>query len=177
MLEQPWKYFEDSVNLVLVTHPAYSAPSIGPDEGPFQIGTVAGLRYPSAGFKPAPKHAWSTALSQTGKPLSLDQGAAGDSWEASVDIEANQAHAAALVAYLQGATARGQTITLTPGADYYPFGAEQASTGAMSVVLTDNVITIKNDRRAFLSLDPSYHRISREGRFWRLFSIILNLKF
>ena len=123
----PFKWFEDTVALVMVT-PSASAISLTPsNQGGLYIGNCAyGLMYPQNGIVPKAIYNFQTALSESGAPYSLDGDARGDSWEASFDLYCNSYNCMAIIDKLVKVY-RTQDVPITVPKDYYMFGADQSS--------------------------------------------------
>lgn len=127
-LWEPWKYWQDDLSFVMVSAPGYS-PAAGASQGTVSIGTVSGLLYPQDGFRPVSHYNHRTDLSVSGVPHSVDGVESGDGWETAWDQVCNTGNAAALIAYLTGASGRAQAIDLTVGSDGYPYGMDKGDSG------------------------------------------------
>jgi hypothetical protein len=143
--ESPRLRFLHEITLALVSAPSYSLPA-QVDDGPFQIGTVDGLRFPVGGFRPDVSHGIRQDLTRSGVVSRLDLGALADTAKTEFDIECRQDKAAALIVYLTSTSARGVTFTMVCPVNSWPFGAEYAQSGSFNVALTSPEIKIKHDR-------------------------------
>lgn len=125
----PKLWFEDNAEIVIVGHPAYSLPA-QVQQGPFEIGSIQGLLMPQSGFKPKADYNFSTGLSVSGIPHSLDSTNKSDTWESTWDQDLNTSNAAALINYL--ITNRDQNLAIVAPSKFYPYGVDQGDTGIYS---------------------------------------------
>lgn len=117
----PWKFFTVDTEFVGVTYPSYILPT-QIKEGPLQIGSVSGLRFPDSWPEPAQDYAFGSVLTGDGTPYSTDGLQGSDHYETELDMICNQSKAAALINHL--ATVRTSALNIVPGSDGYLFGAE-----------------------------------------------------
>jgi hypothetical protein len=129
MLLEPWKYWQDTLALVIVTAPSYT-PEAGAAQGSLTIGTVDGLMYPQAGFNAMSRYNLRTDLSRSGVPYSVDGRVAADAWESEWLQRCNNGLAAELVEYL--ATARGGDIDIVSAPNYWVYGADNLAEASYS---------------------------------------------
>lgn len=128
----PWKYWRPTLDLVMVTPPVYSV-SDTLDDGPLQIGTVSGLRYPQGGYEVGVTYSVNNLITQDSAGHSLDMGASADEYDSQFTFSGNTGKMGALVAYLVG-TARGNdNVTFAAPANNYPFGRDKAANGNFTV--------------------------------------------
>ena len=150
-LGAPYLRFEDTLDFVLVSAPAYSLPS-PIQQGPFRIGTISGLMYPQGGFKLTASKTYANAITRGGIPWVLDGATSADRWETETTIEGNQPNMAALMAFFQSAIGRAADISVVGSANNYVYGAEQDDAGTYTSKLIQNVLTITHDRFNSFSL-------------------------
>jgi len=151
MIFQPWKYWEDAFDLVLVSAPAYSIPA-EKKEGTFQIGTVTEIRYPQNSFSSRLMPGWSADISRTGQPESIDLGAAADTWQSEWTQECNQTKSAKLVQFLTGSSGRTADISIITGSGAYPFHIDNLSGGTFISKFIQDHIEIKHERWDMFSM-------------------------
>lgn len=138
MQMEPFRYSSVDLEMVCVTHPAFSLPAVR-SEGTFSIGGVSGLRYPQGGFNPEMRLAVGSDLTQSGAPTVADLSAHSDSWVTSWTQQANQPNAAAIMAELVGA-GRGEDQTIVAPAHYWMFGQYRANVNG-SGTYTANLVS------------------------------------
>ena len=126
-LGRPWNWFENGVQLVLVTAPGgYSLPS-QVSEGSLSIGTVSGLQF--VDYAPKTIRNIQHQLTASGVPYSMDGRTTGDSCETGFTQICNQGKAAALAAFMVSSSGRASDITITAPANFFLFGADNGSSG------------------------------------------------
>ena len=126
----PWKWFQDEPVFVIVSHPSYTLPVQYP-QGSFEIGSIQNLMMPQGGFKPKIDYNFSSGISISGVPHSLDSTKYSDTWESSWDQDLNTGNAAALINYL--IVNRDANMALVAPSNFYPFGMDQGGNGTFSV--------------------------------------------
>lgn len=136
-----FKQFTKSLELLLVSAPDYSLPSVV-NQGSFQIGTVQYLLYPQLSFNHKSNYSIQTGIAFNGEGKSIDHGY--DSYETSFVQQCNTSLAAKLFDYLTGTTGRHQDITIIAGEDYYMFGPINGDDGTYTCKLIQNVIECKH---------------------------------
>lgn len=132
---RPYKWFSSRLRLMVQSSPSTSIPA-AVKQGPFAIGTVSGLRYPS--IQPTAEHGITRSVTLGGSVTNVNTGA--DEYTTRISQPCNVSKAAALVDYLQ--TARGGDISVTAPANYYLFGADNGNSGIYTTRLLNNVIPI-----------------------------------
>lgn len=128
MLLAPLRYWQDDISLVLVSAPSYTPPA-GVGQGSFIVGTVDGLLYPQNTFNPVSQYNFSTALSRSGVPSSMDGADSSNSYESTWDQQCNTGKAAELLAMLTGPLGRSKTISIIGAKDFYVYGSDKFSAG------------------------------------------------
>jgi hypothetical protein len=118
----PWKWFQDEFEFIVVSHPAYTLPT-EVSQGNFEIGSIQKLMMPQGGFRPKIDYNFSTGLSSSGAPHSLDSTKYADNWESSWEQELNTSKAAALCDYF--VANREQPMAVVSPANFYTFGMDQ----------------------------------------------------
>lgn len=163
--EAPYLYFTSKVKFTNAGSYAGTALPAQVTDGAFQIGTVAGLRFPPNWFDPAVKYGVDGfVLRDSSAAQFVDGGILGDHYDSACELESNFSKAAALLAYLTG-TARAGTFTMIGGANYWPFGRDKANgsdagAGTFTVRLIQNQITITHEYFNIYKIPLSFNFIS-----------------
>ena len=151
-LGRPWNYFENAIQIVLVTPPGgYSLPTQY-NEGSLSIGSVSGLQfvdYASKTYRNIQHQ-----LTASGVPYAIDGRTSGDSYEVGFTQLCNQGNAAALAALLVSTSGRSADITIVAPANFYLFGADNASAGTYTAKFlgaspNDKTVSIKMTNERF----------------------------
>jgi hypothetical protein len=152
ILSDPRGYFQDDISMVMVSSPSPSNDFVAEiDQGSFQIALVDGLLFPQDGFKPIADYKFSTILSRSGAPSSMDAPSLADSWSTEFDLECNTGKAQAVLSALL--STRTDDIPIYSPDGYYVYGYDKLSAGTYNSLClgssnTENeiIITVKHDR-------------------------------
>ena len=123
----PFKWFEDTIAFVMTGGGGGGVLLSPMAQGELFIGGNAyGLMYPQDGIKPKPIYNFSTGISETGAPNSLDGGIVGDSWETGFDLLCNGYSCSEIITKLTQ-TYRTLDIPIVVPPNYYMFSADQSA--------------------------------------------------
>lgn len=126
-LVSPNKYFAVSCKLLANTFPSVSEPD-EKLEGPLQIGTVTGLRFPVNYPSLGTKYGIDVSTTRGGDGHIIDKNEDSDHYETTLSMICNRSRTYALINYLVN-TARTNDITITAPEGTYLFGRENDSGG------------------------------------------------
>jgi hypothetical protein len=150
-LMRPFKWYEDDLSLVMVTRGGVSFSAYARSEGDFYIGSIGtGFMYPQNGITVSSTYCFDTQLSMSGAPSSVNGPLAGDSWEASFELQCNTYNAAALVEEIT--LSRTSDIILTVPDHFDMFGADQSLLGAGGTFKTKFLGSSRTDKEIVLSM-------------------------
>jgi hypothetical protein len=142
--DQPRGWFRTEITMVAESYPVYSVEDAVAD-GPIQIGTITGLRWPDSGVQPAYDYAVSTVTTQDGSPYTIDKWSNADAYETSLNLSLNDRGAQRLINHLTG-TVRGAQFNILSINNGYMFGIDLTTTGYYYVCrLTDNELRIRHN--------------------------------
>jgi hypothetical protein len=127
ILQRPYKYFNDTLELLIISYPSTGFSFSEIDQGPFIIGDVSGLMFPQDGIKPKTEYNISTGISSGGSPYSVDGPKSGDFYESEFEMTCNTYKMYQLTEYLL--SNRSGDITITTPSGYYLFGSDSGSSG------------------------------------------------
>lgn len=140
ILDNPWLYFGNEVEMVMVSAPQYAIP-VPVDQGDLQIGTVDGLMYPQDGIKPISKYGLRQDLTLSGAVNALD--IAHNQYETEFELWANHSKAAALIDHLTG-TVRNNDVSIVAPDNHFLYGAENGASGNYTSKLIQSSIEIRH---------------------------------
>lgn len=141
-LEEPWLWYRTVLEMVEESNPAYVLPA-EQDEGDVEIGTIDGLRWPTAFPAPGISYGMTTQLTRNGTAYTVDKRADADSYTTNMPMRLRQNKAAALIDHLV-TTVRAANVTITPGASNgYIFGAQKGE-GPFVCNWLDEVVPISH---------------------------------
>jgi len=139
--DNPKGWFRTEITLVAESYPAYSVEAAVAD-GPIQIGTVTGLRWPDSGVSPDYRYAFNTTLTADGTPYTIDKWTNADSYETTLNLMLNDRGAQRLVEHITG-TVRGNQFNILSVNGGYIFGIDLVTTGYYYVCrMIDNELSI-----------------------------------
>ena len=129
---RPWKYWAPSLDIALISAPAYSITD-DLDDGSLQVGSVSGIRYPQTGYDVKNHYAVNNIVTLNSTGQEVDMGNNADDYESVFTFSGNGGKIGSLVAYLVG-TARGSdAVTFVAPANNYPFGRDKAANGSFTI--------------------------------------------
>ena len=147
--EEPIGYFHVVVDMVNTgSWPTYSMPAEVAD-GSFTFGTVTSVRFPPQWFKPDVEYRVYRTTEQDGTVRWIDRGQAGDWFESSFELHANESKMGRVVAYLVNTARTAAFQVVAPAAGitgYYVFGYDKGSAGTYNVKLIQDTLKITHDR-------------------------------
>lgn len=127
----PWMYWTPTLDLALITAPAYSIVDNHAD-GSVQIGSVTGIRYPQAGYDVDVSYKLHNLITQASAGQAVDLGAVGDTYESSFVFTGNAGKIGSVVNHLV-ATVRAASVSYIAPANNYAFGRDKAATATHTV--------------------------------------------
>jgi hypothetical protein len=164
---RPFRWYEDSIDLVLVSDTGI-APTLDPvSQGGLYVGVITtGFMYPQNGIKVISDYAVDTQIMQTGLPSSINGPMAGDSWTASFALICNRYNTNALINQLI-TVSRTSDITLVIPDHYDMFGADNAYLGAGGTFTTKFLGSSRTDKEIILSIKHiGYDQFEIPLTFW-----------
>lgn len=136
----PYGYFAIGCNMVAVSYPSVSAPTVK-TEGGFQIGTVTGLRFPINFPINNPDYRILTQITRDGTPKYLNKLESTDHYETTLNMICNRSRTYALIDHLV-VTVRTSDLNIVAGNGTYLFGIENGSGDTYSCQWIDEEVTI-----------------------------------
>ena len=158
VLEEPWLWFKTQATMVMETSPSYSLPT-EIDEGDITIGTVSGLRFPPNMPQSENSFGYTTQLTYTGVPYTVDKTINSDSDTTTLDMVCNQSKAAALIDHMVG-TVRDANLNITDNANGYFFGRKAGEDNTYVCQWLDSKISITHSRFDEFSFGLTFYRVS-----------------
>jgi hypothetical protein len=149
-LEEPFNHFRNELSMVCTAFPAYVLPA-QVDEGELTIGGVANLRWPDDWSDSESMYDVTTQLTRNGTPYSVDKNV--NRYETILEMICRHNKAAALINHLV-VTVRAANLTITPPANTYLFGRDNAAAAYTCQWLDEEVDII---HRAFDRFEFALH--------------------
>jgi hypothetical protein len=165
---RPFRWYEEKFSMVMVSHSTGTI--IVPTaraQGKFFIGSIAtGFMYPQAGFKPMAEYCYSTDLSITGVPSSMNGPVLDDSWTTSFELVCNASGAYQLVNQLVNVT-RTADINLVVPTHFDVYGADWSVAGVGGTYKSKFLGSSRTDKEVVLKIiHEGYDRFRIPLTFW-----------
>lgn len=141
-LVSPSNHFIVACKLLANAFPSAVEPT-EKNEGPIQIGTVSGLRFPLNFPAIKSDYGLSISITRAGESHIIDKTQNNDNYETTLNMICNRSRTYALINYLTN-TARTTDITITTPAGTYLFGRENGSGGIYSCKWIDERVIISH---------------------------------
>lgn len=151
-LDNPFKWYKTELELLMVTHPAYSLPTLVP-EGIFQFGNITGLNCPTIGFEPEYKYGLKTVYNFGQKYSSVDTKFIKKTTKFTLDC--NNSNAAAILSMI-ASTTRGNSFESNIADVYKSLGISPNVLTNMPLKLTSNVLAVTHKRHDQFSIDLNF---------------------
>jgi len=139
-LQSPFRYFDVSLRIKMVTNPIYNMPSEVP-QGNLRIGSTLNLL--DAVVSLETNRAYTTSLSNSGDVYRVNKLEPNDYQIADITIECNQTKAGRIIYDLSN-NIRGGSFNIIAQANNYFFGIDEGGAGTYSVKLNSNMISISH---------------------------------
>lgn len=139
-LHRPYKWWDTGISLLMVSAPSYALPA-QVDDGPMQIGSITGIRYPQDGFNPPSQYQIKNVVTLDSTAHEVDRKSTADRYETEFTVSGNQTKMAALLNYLV-LSARGNDFNIIPGSNTYAYGYDKGASGTYLSQMLNSTLTV-----------------------------------
>lgn len=157
----PWRYFNESFEFVIVSTPSYSIPALVQEGNISLCSLTNGFRYPEDGFNPSYKYGRVQLLTNSGDPYSVDGGESSDLLTTEFTLNTRAPNMGRLLDSLL--TLRGGETELVTLSKHYPFGTTPSET--LDSPSTYDVQCVNSE---FSVIHSRYDNFSVNLKLWRV---------